>query len=563
MIRNIPIGEVLKEKGYITDAQLSAALAFQKAEQGTNRRLGTVLIEKGFVSERQILSALCEKLNLHILPLETFPVDAEAVKRIPRNLASRYCLLAVAVNGSRLTVVMNDPLNFYAVEDVQRVTGMEIDVALSEKAKIEHAIDVYYSEIEAKQVAATMSDTLAPELTEMGSAAAEELENGDETPVIKLMNSLLLHGYNIGTSDIHIEPLETETRIRLRVDGMLIHYLTLARTLHPSLIARTKILANLDIAEKRLPQDGHFRVRVEGIEMNLRVSVVPTVYGEKAVLRYLNSHAEITHANQFGMNDSNYEKFKQMLQNPNGIIYLTGPTGSGKTTTLYLALEELVKRQVNISTIEDPVERHIHGVSQLQVNQVAGLTFESGLRSLLRQDPDILMVGETRDTETAEISVRSAITGHLVLSTLHTNDAISSIVRLEDMGIEPYLVANSLVGLVAQRLMRLTCPHCKETYSPNEQEIKQLGTDPGTLTRGKGCPACNNTGYHGRIAIHEVVAVDRAIRRMISDKMPIDDIYAYARETQKFTNLIEEAKELVLSGITTTGELTRLTYYVD
>lgn len=560
-MKNIRIGEVLKEKGYVTDEQINAAVEYQQAHRDSGKLLGAILTEMGFVTERQILTALGEKLNYQILSLETFPIDAEAVKRIPRTLASKYCAIAVAEKNRHLVVAINDPLNFYAIEDIRQMTGMTLEIALAETNSIRRAIDVYYSEIEARQAATAYSESMGGMLSSLDVTA--DADEGDETPAIKLLNSLLLHGYNIGASDIHIEPMETETRVRMRVDGMLLHYLMLDRRLHQSIIARTKILSNLDIAERRSPQDGHFVARVEGVEMNLRVSMVPTVYGEKAVLRYLNSSTAIKNENQFGMNAQNYQKFLHMLQNPNGIVYITGPTGSGKTTTLYLALEELVKRQVNISTIEDPVERHIRGVNQLQVNTAAGLTFESGLRSLLRQDPDIIMVGETRDSETAAISVRSAITGHLVLSTLHTNDAISSIVRLEDMGVEPYLVANSLVGLVAQRLVRTICPYCKKAYTPNEEERLLFPTPPEVLYHGEGCPACNNTGYKGRVAVHEVVAVDRTIRRMISTHDPIEDIYAYARENQGFTNLVEEARGLVEQGLTTTEELLKLSYYVD
>ncbi len=553
---NIPIGEVLKEKGYITEEQLGAAL---DAHRQSGKRVGDVLVDLGFVTERQILTAMAQKLNLRLLSLETYPIDIEAVRRIPRALADKYCVIAVSQTGQRLTVVIDDPLKFYGIEDVRQLTGMTVDIALAEKQEIEHAIEVYYSELEAKAAAAAVVAEPLPDVTQ----AIRDIEEGDETPVIKLLNSLLLHGYNVGASDIHVEPMETETRIRLRIDGMLLPYLVMDRGLHPSLVARVKILSNLDIAEKRSPQDGHFKTRVDGVEMNLRASVVPSVFGEKVVLRYLGSGTAVVNAKQFGMNERNYRKFLRMLQNPNGIIYLTGPTGSGKTTTLYFALEELVHRPVNISTIEDPVERHIRGVTQMQVNPLAGLTFDSGLRSLLRQDPDIIMVGETRDSETASISVRSAITGHLVLSTLHTNDALSTIVRLEDMGVEPFLVANSVVGLVAQRLVRQICPYCKESYQPTEQERALFDAPPAVLHRGKGCPACNKTGYKGRIAVHEVVAVDREMRRMISARRPIEDMYAYAREKQGFTNLVEEAEGLVLDGITTVEELMKLTYYVD
>ena len=557
-MKNIPIGEVLKEKGYITQQQLEKALDYHK--QHRDIRLGQVLTQLGFVTERQILSAMCDKLNLRMLPLETYPINIEAVKKIPRVLAEKYSAIAVSEADNRLTIVVHDPLNFYGIEDIRQVTGMQLDVTVAEESAIEHAIDVCYSEIEAKQAAATMATEEEQTLSAVSAEAMRELEEGNDTPVIRLLNSLLLHGYNIGASDIHIEPMETQTRVRLRIDGMLLPYMTLNNALHQPLIARTKILSNLDIAEKRSPQDGHFIARVEGVEMNLRVSVVPTIYGEKIVLRYLNSAAVIQNARQFGMNPTNYEKFMRMLQNPNGIIYLTGPTGSGKTTTLYFALEELVKRQVNITTIEDPVERHIRGVNQIQVNPLAGITFESGLRALLRQDPDILMVGETRDNQTAEISVRSAITGHLVLSTLHTNDALSSIIRLQDMGIEPYLLANAVVGLVTQRLVRKICPYCREEYTPTTHIQQLLGGEVSVLSRGKGCPACNHTGYKGRIAVHEIVEIDRTMRQMITTKTPIEQMDTYVREKQAFVSLTQEAKNLVLSGITTAEEMLKLMY---
>lgn len=560
-MRNIPIGEVLREKGIITQEQLDEALREQRRTQGSGKRLGSILIEKGFVTEQQTLAALGEKLNLHILPLETFPVEIDAVKKIPRSLASSYCLLAVAVTGSRLTVVINDPLNLYGIEDIRQTTGMEIDIALAERAKIEHAIEVYYSEIETKATA----DKIRKEEISLQQAvkSAQETTEDNPAPAIKILNSLLHHGYNIGASDIHIEIMEKELRIRLRVDGMLVPYMTLSKSLHMPIIARTKILANLDIAEKRLPQDGHFKLSTDGAEMNLRVSVIPTIYGEKAVLRFLDSSTNIAHEHQFGMNDANYKRMERMLQNPNGIIYITGPTGSGKSTTLYFILKELAERQINISTIEDPVEQYIDGINQMQVNSTTGLNFTSGLRALLRQDPDIIMVGETRDKETAGISIRSAITGHLVLSTLHTNDAISAIVRLEEMGLEPYLIANSLTGLIAQRLVRMICPHCKTAYKPTEQEWKLLGASPTQLYYGTGCPACNQTGYKGRIAVHEVVEIKKKVRHMISAREPIEEIYRYVKKKQGFATLQEEATALVLQGMTTTTELMKLTYSIE
>lgn len=557
-MKNIPIGEVLKEYGYITDDQLQEALAAQK--QDRSKRLGAILIALGYVTEQQLMDALGKRLNLKILTLETFHVDGQAVEKLPKQIALKYTAIAVSQESGRLLVAINDPLDFYAVEDIRLIANMPVDICIASKQSILAAIDFYYSEIDAR-VAASKANIAADE--EVADLAAQiEVREDDQTPVVRLLNSLLVKGYNAGASDIHIEPFEEKLSVRMRIDGMLIDYITLAPNLHPSLLARTKILSGLNIAEKRMPQDGHFKATIEGIEMNIRVSVIPTIYGEKAVLRFLTTNVTIDHEGQFGMDEDHYRKVIEMLQNPHGIIYLTGPTGSGKTTTLYMALAYLAKKQVNISTIEDPVERNLVRVNQMQVNNAAGLTFESGLRALLRQDPDIIMVGETRDNETASISVRAAITGHLVLSTLHTNDAISTIVRLHDMGVEPYLLANSLAGIVAQRLVRKICPNCKKAYTPDAQERLLCG-DVDTLYRGEGCHMCNNTGYRGRIAIHEVVAVDREIRTMIARRDPIEAIYRYAAQTLRYRTLRDRMNELVQQGVTTTEELLKLTYTVD
>lgn len=557
-MKNIPIGEVLKEYGYISEAQLQEALIAQK--QDRSKRLGQHLIDLGFVSEKQVLTALSDKLNEPLIDLSTSRINVDAVARIPQNLAEKYGMIAIAEDNGRLQVVTSDPLNFYAIEDIRLVTGMNLFICLAEKADIKKTIDYYYAEIKAKNAASVANDNVNIfEFDESELFDAEE----DETPVVKLLNSLLSRGYNAGASDIHIEPFEDKTLVRMRVDGQIIDYVTLAKNLHTSLVVRIKIVANLDIAEKRVPQDGHFVTKINDVEMNLRVSLIPTVYGEKAVLRYLNSNTPIDHANHFGMEESNYLKMSMMMEMPHGIIYITGPTGSGKTTTLYMILEALAKRQVNISTIEDPVERNLERINQMQVNTVAGLSFERGLRALLRQDPDIIMVGETRDAETAEISVRAAITGHLVVSTLHTNDAVSAIVRLQDMGIEPYMVANSLIGVVAQRLMRKICPHCKAKYKTTELEKQMLGEDIEYVYRGKGCHLCNNTGYKGREAVHEIIQVDKEVRRMITNKEEIDTIYAYMQKEQNVVTLKDSAVALVKEGITTIEELYKITCYLD
>jgi type IV pilus assembly protein PilB len=555
IVKNIPIGEVLKEYGYITEEQLQKALAYQKEHR--EKRLGTILMELGFVTEKQMIEALGQRLGLKTVELSQLTVKIEAVEKVPKQLAVRYHVLPVDTDGQTLTLVTNDPLNFYGLEDIRQLTGMNQEVQLAELAPLNKAIDYFYAEVNARMAAKDANQSIEePVIEEL------EIEEGSgDVPIIKLLNSLIHRGYQTNSSDIHIEPFEDKTLVRMRMDGTIVDYVTLQRSLHPSLIARIKIISNLDIAEKRVPQDGHFRIKIENENVNVRVSVIPTVFGEKAVLRLLANNSVIDHAGQYGMDDMNYEKFRRMLRSPNGIIYLTGPTGSGKTTTLYMVLEELSRKQVNISTIEDPVEKNLPRVNQMQVNTMAGLTFEVGLRALLRQDPDIIMVGETRDTETASISVRSAITGHLVLSTLHTNNAVSSIVRLVDMGLEQYMIANSLVGVVAQRLMRKLCPHCSYEDVPTYEESTLVGKELKTVRRAKGCNRCNHTGYQGRIAIHEILLIDKEIRKMISGGAAMEEITEYALREQGMKTLKTSAIELVASGMTTIEELLKVAYY--
>ena len=385
-------------------------------------------------------------------------------------------------------------------------------------------------------------------------------EEKDETPAVKLLHELLIHGYKNGASDIHIEPQEEDLVIRMRVDGSLTEYMRIEKDMHQSLITCAKILAGMDIAEKRLPQDGHCKTSLQAVELNFRASSVPTIHGEKMVLRFLNMETKVDRAEMFGMSEKNYLKVLEILKRSSGIIYFTGPTGSGKTTTLYMILEWLKKNPVNIMTIEDPVEKNMEGINQIQVNEAAGLTFEKGLRAVLRQDPDIIMVGETRDPMTAKISVRAAITGHLVLSTLHTRDAVGAIVRMLDMEVEPYLAGNSLGGVVAQRLVRKICPHCAREKVLDEEEAHNLGLSVTTVRYGAGCEFCNGTGYKGRIAVHEIIVVDKNMRRMISERCSAEEILEYVERTQEFYTLREELIGLVEQGITTVEELVRLTY---
>ncbi len=553
MSKNIPIGEVLKEYGYITEEHIKKALEYQKNH--TDKRLGDILIILGFVTESQMLEALGKRLGIKKISFNDVPIDIDAVKIVPKQLSIKYNLIAFSKDGGQLKIAINDPLNYYAIEDIRLLANMPIEIYLCEKNNIVSQIDYYYAEIEARSVA----EIARPEIQE---AVAEGSDSSDETPVVKLLNSLLIKGYNSNASDIHIEPFEDSTYVRIRIDGMIIDYVKIAKSLHNSIIARIKIMSNMNIAEKRIPQDGHFKQAIDGIELNVRISVIPTAYGEKAVLRFLVTNTKLDNKEFFGMSRENYEKFNFMLKKPHGIIYITGPTGSGKTTTLYMAIERLAKNPVNISTIEDPVEKNLPRINQMQVNLQAGLTFEIGLRALLRQDPDIIMVGETRDAQTASISVSAAITGHLVLSTLHTNDAISTIARLGDMGVDPYLIASSLNGVVAQRLVRKICPNCKNSYTPSENELRLLNSNTDKLYRGEGCHICNFTGYKGRQSIHEIVIIDKEIVKMISAKKPIEDIYEYATTKLHMQTLFDSMKELVIGGISTTEELLKLSYNV-
>lgn len=557
MRTNLRIGEILEERGYVDARQMQEALAYQKEHR--DKRVGQILIELNFVTEQQVLEALASRLELEIVDVASQQVDLEAVAMVNKELAEKNLFLPLSVTNRTMVLVTNDPLNYFALEEVRQQTGCYLQILLSEEKPLRQAISYYFAEVGAKQAATEANAGFGAD--DFDDLDLTELENVDEeAPIIHLLNSLVERAIKSNASDIHIEPFERQTKVRMRIDGVILEYVALQRNVHQPLIARIKIMANLDIAEKRIPQDGHFRVRTESGYVNIRVSLMPTVFGEKAVLRLLTSSGQLDYPDQFGMDDDSYRKFLPMLNSSNGIIYITGPTGSGKSTTLYMVLEYLSGRMLNIATIEDPVEKNVPGINQTQVNPVAGLTFEMGLRALLRQDPDVIMVGETRDGETAGISVRAAITGHVVLSTLHTNSAASSIVRLEDMGVETYLVANSMVGVVAQRLMRKVCPHCAQEMETTPEEREFLGENIETVWRGRGCAQCNNTGYRGRIAVHEIFTVDAALRQMIGSHASMEEIENYARERQQMRILKENGIRLVADGVTTIEELAKIAY---
>ena len=555
--QNIRIGDVLLEFGYVNDNQITDAIAYQKEHVGV--RLGGALIALGYITEHQMLEALGRRLNYEVLDVSALSVDVKAVEMIPKVLADKYTMMGYRAEEGNFYLLVNDPLNFYGIEDIRQVVGMDLRIGLCEQTALENAIQYYYSEVSARKAAkkaaeSNVGNTAAPIEINIG-------DGDDETPIINLFNSILLRAYNANASDIHIEPFENITMVRMRLDGVITEFMTLQKNVHNPLIARIKILGDLDIAERRIPQDGHFRIGVEGVNLNVRVSVIPTVFGEKAVLRLLANATNIDHSGTFGMEEKNFKLVSKMLQSPNGIIYLTGPTGSGKSTTLYMILEDLAKRSVNISTIEDPVEKNVAKLNQMQVNNVAGLTFEVGLRALLRQDPDVIMVGETRDSETASISVRAAITGHLVLSTLHTNDAASSVIRLVDMGVAPYMIASSLVGIIAQRLVRKVCPACGEWGPMTEEEEVIVGKKLPRVMHARGCRNCSNTGYKGRISIHEILPITKEVRAMISEGATVETIKEYAINELGMDTLKVSALRLVEEGVTTVAELVKVSYY--
>ena len=553
------LGDVLLENGYVTEEQLDRALTLQKTTH--NKRLGAVLVENGFITEKILNEALSKYTKLRYVSIGDSPLNHDAVKKIPKAIALKHNLIAHSIQHSTLRILTNDPLDYYALEDVKLITGMQIEVQICDRAEILKAIDEAYSEIEAQKAAVNANESAGQN---NAFTYVDISEGADDTPVVTLINSTLYKAHSAGASDIHIEPFDGKTAIRIRVDGQIIDYLSLSGSLHNSIVARIKILSGLDIAEKRIPQDGHFRAKLQDIEINVRVSTLPTIYGEKLVLRFMSQSGALDNVKTFGMEHDDYEKMMKILKAPHGIIYITGPTGSGKTTTLYMIMEYLAKRHVNISTIEDPVEKNLAKINQTQINPPAGLTFESGLRSILRQDPDIIMIGETRDAETANISVRAALTGHLVMSSLHTNDSVASIVRLIDMGVEDYLLANSLVGVVAQRLVKKICPFCYEEYTPEKKDLIVLGDTPvEKLARGKGCHNCNKTGYKGRVAVHEIFMIDNRVRNLISERAPTEEIYQHLRTGGKFKDLQTSLRRLVLDKKTTVEELLKLTYYVE
>lgn len=556
-MRNIPIGQYLVEQNLISNEQLERVLFAQRESQG-QKRFGEVIVEMGYMSEIKFSQALAGKLKVPYVDLQTFKIDDEAVSKIPESLAKKHTVIAIDIVGKRLTVATDDPINFNILEDVKVITGMDTIPVLATRSAINKAIGDKY----------TMAniDSVNESLSQFGSEALndeESKERVESAPIVKLATTIVENAFRAEATDIHIEPFKTFTRIRIRVNGDLIELMSVSSAVQSALATRIKLISGMNIAEKRIPQDGRFSQVVDGTELDVRVSSLPTVNGEKIVIRILSTgQIALRKITDLGMSEYNYKMFESMLKCPHGVMLVTGPTGSGKTTTLYAALGEIAKPNVNVVTVEDPVEKNIEGINQCQVNSKAGMTFSAALRSILRQDPDIVMIGEMRDSETADIAIRAAITGHLVLSTLHTNDAASTIVRLIDMGVAPYMVATSLIGVVAQRLVKVICPKCRRPRMSNDEENKLMHiSQPVQIYDAVGCPECNNTGYKGRTAIHEIIHCTSGISTLIAESAGKEQLEEAAKKNG--TRLLRDnVSELVQAGRTTIDELVRVTYSV-
>ncbi len=551
----LKIGEVLLSQKEITLGQLNEALKLQPAG---SKKLGEILIDNNYVTEVTLVKALSEQLKIEMVNLDNYYVDVDATKLLSENTAKRTLSIPLKIWEDKILIAINDPLNIFYIEDIEVETGRKAEIVIASKSQIIEAIEKYMGRRSAEKAAEDFdkeSSLIVEETDE-----AESILSIANSPVVRLIDSLISQALRMGASDIHIEPMENRIRVRVRVDGELQEIFAPSKHTQSAIVTRVKIIAGMNIAEKRLPQDGRIEMKIDDSVIDLRISVLPTVYGEKIVMRILDRNNFLKTKEELGFTQDNMEKFNSLLEVPNGIILAAGPTGSGKTTTLYAALYELNKLNKNIITIEDPVEYKIEGINQVQVNTKAGLLFSTGLRSILRQDPNIIMVGEIRDEETAEIAVRAAITGHMVISTIHTNDAVSTIMRLVDMGVKPYLAAASLRGIVAQRLVKKVCLNCREEYAANKAEKRILGINSDvTLQRGRGCPKCYYTGYSGRIAIHEILKIDRVIRDAIQNENSNDEIAVLAEKAGMKT-LKDNCRDLVLSGVTTIEEFSRVVY---
>ncbi len=563
----LKLGEILIKQGLITQAQLEEVLRLQKR---SNRPLGDILIENNFVQEKDVCDALARQLDIPFVSLKDgslAPSEEQKLEEIvPEDFARSQLVLPLSKHGSILDVALFNPLDFLVMDNLKRITDCDINPMITTKADLREAIDKFYGSKEMLNTvveesytpeAGTAVETISEEKVSLEDVVAK----AEEAPVIKLVNLLLIQAVKERASDIHVEPFKDKINVRFRIDGVLHRIAPPSQHLLLALISRIKILSKMDIAEKRLPQDGGFTVRIEDRTIDIRSSVIPTIFGEKAVLRILDKGSISFELETLGFSAEDLNKFKQTILRPYGLIFITGPTGSGKSTTLYSAINFIKSPYKNIITIEDPVEYNIEGINQVQVKPKIGLTFANGLRSFLRQDPDIMMVGEVRDLETAQICIRAALTGHLVFSTLHTNDAPAAVTRLVDIGVEPYLVASGVILVMAQRLVRKLCPVCRQPDELPQELIKKYNLPKKQIFKAKGCQKCHNTGYAGRIAITEAMTVTSAIRDLIIKNTSTDQIRKVAVEEGMVT-LLRNGMTKILDGVTSLEEVLSTTYEV-
>ena len=556
-------GKLLKEK------DLKAALDIQRNSGGS---LGKILVESGFISEKELMVAMSQQLNIPPIDLSKYKIDKSLSDLIPEKVAKQYLLIPISKIGKALTVAMADPLNLFAIDDLKMLTKYQIDLVIATENDVRDAINNYYG-THTQEISKILTEMPHEDVEVGGEGFEEQIDVGEiaeeskSAPIVKIVSLILNEAMKRRASDIHIEPCEKVLRIRYRIDGTLHDAFTLPKRNQNAVIARLKIMSKLDITEMRLPQDGRFKINFDGKEIDFRVSVLPIIFGGKIVLRALDKTNLSTGIDKLGFLPGPMKTFKTALEKPYGMILVTGPTGSGKSTTLYSIITQLNTPERNIITLEDPVEYELEGITQIPARPEIGLTFSSGLKSVLRQSPDIVMVGEIRDAETADIAIKASLTGQLILSTLHTNDSAGAVTRLIDMGVEPFLVASSLILASAQRLMRKICPNCKAEVDIPDNVLKRFGLKSEDIAKsgtknfyaGKGCPKCNNTGYYGRLAILEAMLIDDKIRDMVMAKTSSDRIKDYAAKELGMMTLRDNAVANFLSGITSFEEVLRVT----
>ena len=553
------LGESLVDDGIITAEQLKEV---QAQERKTGQRLRKVIVSMGLIDEADLVEFLSNKCGVPRIELDNYLIDPKIIELLPEELARKHEIIPVLKIGNRITCAMVDPWNIFALDEVRAKTNLVVEPAVATESEIKQALDEHYG---ARGSMEEILETISKEKT--GIKEGKEIDINmlagivKEPVVIKLVNLTIMDAVRQGASDIHIEPEEEALKVRFRVDGVLHEVPSPPKHLQSAIISRIKIMANLDIAERRIPQDGRCNIKMEGRQIDIRVSCVPTIYGENVVLRLLDVATALLTMDKLGLGEENVERYQKLIGRPHGLVLVTGPTGSGKTTTLYASLDKINTVDKNIITVEDPVEYKLAGIRQIQVNSKVNLTFANALRSILRQDPNVIMVGEVRDSETADIAIHAALTGHLVFSTLHTNDAAGAITRLIDMGIEPFLVSSSVLAVLAQRLVRTICPECKEEYLPSKEEIKDIGLpEEGRFKfyKGKGCPKCVETGYRGRIGIYELMVIDEKVRNLITAKAPTGEIKK-AAQAQGMITLKEDGIRKAMKGLTTVEEVLRVT----